>query len=319
MIKQITFQDIEIAHKRISNYIHNTPILTSTAVNDIAGAKLLFKCENFQKVGAFKFRGATNAILCLSKSQRAKGVCTHSSGNHAQALSLAAKSIGIPAYIVMPETAPKIKVAAVKSYGAKIFFCKPTLSAREEKLAEVQAQTGAEFIHPYDNANVIAGQGTAAKELLESNPEIDIIIAPVGGGGLMSGSCISSKGINSKIKIIGSEPLKANDAYKSIKTGIYTPSINPDTCADGLLTSLSDRTFKILKNNLDDIITCSEEAIFQAIRLFFERMKIVVEPSGAVPLACILEHPELFKDKNVGIIISGGNMDSQTLNNALNK
>lgn len=312
-MKNPDYTDIIEAHKRISDKIHNTPVISSELINKIAGCKILFKCENFQKVGAFKFRGATNAVLSLNDKQKEFGVCTHSSGNHAQALSLAAKNEGIPAYIVMPETAPKVKIRAVKNYDAEIFFCKPNLAAREKKLKEIQKKTNASFVHPYDNPLVIAGQATAAKELLEEYPALEIITAPIGGGGLMSGTALSANYLQPKIKIIGAEPEKADDAYRSFYRKMLIPSDNPQTIADGLLTSLSDRTFDILLKNLNEILTCSEQNIIKAMRLIYERLKIVVEPSGAVPLAVILQHPEYFKDKTCGVIISGGNVDISKL------
>lgn len=313
LIKIPQFEDIKNAHNRISSYINKTPILTSSSLNEIFGAEIFFKCENFQKVGAFKYRGATNAVQLLSKEDAKKGVATHSSGNHAAALSLAAKQLGVPAYIVMPENAPEIKKKAVAGYGAEITFCKPTLEAREETLEKVQHRTGATFIHPYNNFNVICGQGTAAKELLEEIPNLDIITAPIGGGGLMSGTAISVKSINPKIKIYGAEPLNADDAYKSFKKGELVLAGPPKTIADGLLTSLSPLTFKIISENIDDIFTAKEENIVKAMRIIWERMKIIIEPSSAVPLAAILENKLLFMDKRVGIIVSGGNVDLENL------
>jgi len=308
-----SFNDIKSAHNRIKGVINKTPIHTSKSINDILGAKLFLKCENFQKVGAFKFRGASNAIRLLSKEDAQKGVATHSSGNHAAALSLAAKQLGVPAYIVMPENAPEIKKKAVAGYGAEITFCKPTLEAREETLETVQKRTGATFIHPYDNFNIISGQGTAAKELLEENMDLDIIMAPIGGGGLMSGTAISSKSIKPGIKVYGAEPLLANDAFQSYKKGELILAGPPKTIADGLLTSLSPLTFEIIQKNVDDIFTVTEESIIEAMRMVWERMKIIIEPSSAVPIAVILENKSLFKNKQIGIIISGGNVDLEKL------
>jgi len=307
------FSDIQIAHERIKAFIHRTPVLSSKSINEILNVDLNFKCENFQKVGAFKFRGATNAVRSLSKNEVQKGVATHSSGNHAAALSLAAKQIGVPAYIVMPENAPEIKKKAVEGYGAKITFCEPTLQAREDTLNNVQKETGATFIHPYDNFNVICGQGTAAKELLEDVSDMDIIIAPIGGGGLMSGTAISSKAINPNIKIYGAEPLNADDAFRSFIEKKLILAGPPNTIADGLLTSLSPMTFQIIRENLDDIITAKEETIVKAMRMVWERMKIIIEPSSAVPLAAIMENKNLFKGKKVGLIVSGGNVDLNNL------
>lgn len=303
------FQDIVAAHERIGKFIHKTPVLTSQSINTITGAKLYFKCENFQKVGAFKFRGATNAVLSLENENAKKGVATHSSGNHAAALALAARSARIKCYVVMPENAPRIKIEAVKGYGAEITFCEPTLEARESTLAKVVEQTGAVFIHPYDNLQVICGQGTAAKEFLEEIPELDIIMAPVGGGGLLSGTAITAKSINGNIQVIAGEPANADDAYRSFKSGTLISSVKPDTIADGLLTSLSELTFDIICSNVNDIITVSEISIISAMRMIWERMKIIIEPSSAVPVAAVYENPEQFHGKKTGIILSGGNVD----------
>lgn len=303
------FQDIVAAHERIGKFIHKTPVLTSQSINTITGAKLYFKCENFQKVGAFKFRGATNAVLSLENENAKKGVATHSSGNHAAALALAARSARIKCYVVMPENAPRIKIEAVKGYGAEITFCEPTLEARESTLAKVVEQTGAVFIHPYDNLQVICGQGTAAKEFLEEIPELDIIMAPAGGGGLLSGTAITAKSINGNIQVIAGEPANADDAYRSFKSGTLISSVKPDTIADGLLTSLSELTFDIICSNVNDIITVSEISIISAMRMIWERMKIIIEPSSAVPVAAVYENPEQFHGKKTGIILSGGNVD----------
>lgn len=303
------YSDIELAHQTIHEYAHRTPVLTSSGINKIVGADLHFKCENFQKVGAFKFRGACNAVFSLSQEEMEMGVATHSSGNHAAALALAAKMRGIPAYIVMPETSPEIKKKAVAGYGAKITFCKPTLQARESTLAQVVKETGATEIHPYNNFHVIAGQGTAAKELIEDKGKFDIIIAPVGGGGLLSGTAISSKHLLPQCKVIAAEPAGADDAFRSFHGKKWVPSENPKTIADGLLTSLGERNFAIISEKVDDIVTVSEEKIVEAMRLIWERMKIIIEPSSAVPLAAILENKIDVKNKKVGIILSGGNLD----------
>jgi len=308
-----SFSDIQEAHNRIQSLIHRTPVLSSSGINEMFNCEISFKCENFQKVGAFKFRGATNAVRLLKEKDSLKGVATHSSGNHAAALALAAKQLGVPAYIVMPENAPEIKKKAVQGYGAEITFCKPTLEAREETLEIVQKRTGATFIHPYDNFNVICGQGTAAKELLDDISDLEIIIAPVGGGGLMSGTSISAKSMNPDITVYGAEPLNADDAYRSFMKGELILAGPPKTIADGLLTSLSPLTFQIIKNNLNGIFTAKEESIIIAMRIIWERMKIIVEPSSAVPLATIIENQDLFKGKKVGIIISGGNVDLNNL------
>ena len=312
-VKTPRFSDIQEAHNRIESLIHRTPVLSSSGINNILNCDLVFKCENFQKVGAFKFRGATNAVRLLNNNEAKKGVATHSSGNHAAALSLAAKQLGIPAYIVMPENAPEMKKKAVSGYGAEITFCEPTLEAREETLKVVQNRTGATFIHPYDNFNVICGQGTVAKELLEEKPDLDIIMAPVGGGGLMSGTAISARSLKPEIKIYGAEPLNADDAFRSFKKGELIPAGPPNTIADGLLTSLSPLTFQIIKEYLDGMFTAKEESIVAAMRIIWERMKIIIEPSSAVPLAAIIENKDVFEGKKVGIIISGGNVDLNNL------
>jgi threonine dehydratase len=308
-----SIENIKDAHQRIEPFIHKTPVLKSTLINELFNIELYFKCENFQKVGAFKFRGATNAVRLLTDTEAMKGVTTHSSGNHAAALSLAARQRGIPAYIVMPENAPQIKKIAVQSYGAEITYCEPTLEARERTLELVQQKTGATFIHPYNNFNVIAGQGTAAVELLDEVPFLDAVIAPVGGGGLLSGTAIATKAINPTIKVYGAEPLNADDAYRSFKKGEIIPSIKPNTIADGLLTSLGTITFQAITDNVDDIFTTKEETIILAMRLVWERMKIIIEPSAAVPLAIVIENKDFFKNKKVGIIFSGGNVDLNQL------
>ena len=305
--------DIRAAHSRIVPFVHHTPVLTSTQLNRIFGCTIYFKCENFQKVGAFKFRGATNAVLSLSPAERAKGVVTHSSGNHAAALALAAAMNGIKANIVMPSNAPDVKKNAVAGYGAEIKFCEPTLRAREETTRMIMEETGATLIHPYDNFNVVCGQGTAALELLDQINSLDIVVAPVGGGGLMSGTSTCVKGIDQDIKVIGAEPLNANDAWESLRSGTLTPSENPHTIADGLLTSLSDFTFTIIKNHVDEILTATEESIKECMMLIWERMKIIVEPSSATVLAIIKENPDFFRNKRVGVIISGGNVDLRNL------
>jgi threonine dehydratase len=304
-----TFSDIEKAHERIRPYIHHTPVLSSKSINEIVGAELFFKCENLQKVGAFKFRGACNSVFSLTPEEARNGVCTHSSGNHAAALALAARMRGIPAYIVMPENAPEIKKIAVVGYGAKITFCTPTLEARESTLKKVAAETGATEIHPYNYFNVICGQGTAAKELIEEIGHLDIVMAPVGGGGLLSGTAISAKTLLPNVKVVAAEPAGADDAFRSFYSKTLHPSIAPKTIADGLLTSLGSLTFPIILNNVDQIVTVSEEKIVEAMRMIWERMKIIIEPSSAVPLAAILENKVNVKGKKVGIILSGGNVD----------
>ncbi len=305
--------DINEAHDRIKPFIHRTPILTSRQLNRIFGCELFFKCENFQKVGAFKFRGAANAVLLLSEEEKKRGVVTHSSGNHAAALSLAARMSGIKAYIVMPENAPDVKKNAVASYGAEITFCKPTLQSREETAIRIIEETGATLIHPYDNFNVICGQGTASLELLQDYPGLDIIVAPIGGGGLISGTSTAVKACGGGVKVIGAEPLNANDAYISFTTGNLTHSVNPVTVADGLLTSLSELTFSIIRKNVDQIFTAGEESIIKCMLLVWERMKIIIEPSSATVLAIIMENPEYFSGRKTGLIISGGNVDFRKL------
>lgn len=304
-----TFADIEKAHERIRPYIHRTPVMTSKSINEIVGAELFFKCENLQKVGAFKFRGACNSVFSLSEEEARNGVCTHSSGNHAAALALAARMRGIPAYIVMPENAPQIKKVAVAGYGAQITFCEPTLVARESTLKQVAEQTGATEIHPYNYFNVICGQGTAAKELIEETGILDVLMAPVGGGGLLSGTALSTKALLPGARVIAAEPAGADDAFRSYYSKTLHPSVAPKTIADGLLTSLGSITFDLILNNVDQIATVSEEGIVAAMRMIWERMKIIVEPSSAVPLAAILENKVDVKGQKVGIILSGGNVD----------
>ena len=287
--------------------------MKSQKLNELFNCELFFKCENFQKVGAFKFRGASNAVLHLSPEEKLRGVVTHSSGNHAAALALAARMNGIKANIVMPENAPVVKKNAVAGYGAEITYCKPTLKAREETTRMIMEETGATLIHPYDNFNVICGQGTAALELLEERGDLEIVIAPVGGGGLLSGTSTCVKGINKNIQVVGAEPINANDAYISFTTGILTPSVNPQTVADGLLTSLSELTFSVIRKNVDKILTAKEESIIECMLLVWERMKIIIEPSSATVLAIVKENPDLFRGKKIGLIISGGNVDFRKL------
>ncbi len=308
-----SFGDIEKAHQQIKQHIHRTPVLTSSAIDSIVGATCFFKCENFQKVGAFKFRGATNAVISLDDSSAQKGVATHSSGNHAAALALAAANRGIPAHIVMPDNSPEIKKKAVGGYGGKITYCEPSLKARENTLEHLVKETGATFIHPYDNFYIIAGQGTAALELLHEVSDLDSLIVPVGGGGLLSGSAISASYLQPTLKIIAAEPKGADDAWQSFRSGSIIPSEKPKTIADGLLTSLSERTFEVIQNHVTDIITVGEESIVAAMRLIWERMKIIVEPSAAVTLALILENKPVFKNKRTGCILSGGNVDLNRL------
>ena len=304
-----TFEQVQKAYLKIREKVHRTPVLSSQKVNERAGGELHFKCENFQKVGAFKFRGATHAIGELSDEDAQNGVATHSSGNHAQAVALAAKKRGIPAYIVMPENAPKVKVNAVRDYGADITFSESTQEGREATLKKVVDDTGATFIHPYDNPDIIMGQGSAAVELLEDRPGLDILLAPIGGGGLMSGSAIAASGISPETEVIGTEPEVANDAYLSFKTGKRHPVQSTDTVADGLRTSLSDLTFACIQKHVDDIVTVTEDEIVEAMRFIWERMKIIIEPSCAVPVAAVFNGKVDVKGKKVGIIITGGNID----------
>ncbi|WP_066630064.1 pyridoxal-phosphate dependent enzyme [Labilibacter marinus] len=313
MIDLPTFSDVEDAFIRIQPYIHITPVLTNTAINKMTGADIYFKCENFQKVGAFKFRGACNAVFSLSDEEAAKGVATHSSGNHAAALALAAKLKETHAYIVMPKNAPGVKKRAVGSYGGVITFCEPTLKDREETLDKIIGESGAAMIHPYNQKEIIAGQGTCALEFMEQQNDLEAIVAPVGGGGLLSGTAITAKYLNPEIEIIGAEPDGADDAYRSLKNNERMPMTNPNTIADGLLTALGDHTFEAITKNVDAIITTSDESIIKAMRLIWERMKIVVEPSSAVALAIILDNKEAFKGKRVGVILTGGNVDMEKL------
>ncbi len=305
--------DIKAAANRISPWVHYTPVLSSQTFNKRFETQLFFKCENFQKVGAFKSRGAVNAVFSMEQARAEKGVATHSSGNHAQALARAAALRNIPAYIVMPENAPKVKVAAVKGYRGQITFCKPTLEARETTLKKVIAETGATEVHPYDNLQVITGQATAALELIEEKHDLDLILCPVGGGGLLSGTALSTHYFSPKTRVVACEPAGADDAYRSFVSGKRVLSVNPQTIADGLLTSLGYFTFPIMQQFVDDVVTVEEESIIEAMRLIFERMKIVIEPSSAVPFAAILENKVNVKGKKVGVIISGGNVDLEKL------
>lgn len=304
-----TLTDIRQAAERIGPYAHRTPVATCTALNNRTGAQVFLKCENLQRVGAFKFRGACNAVFSLSNEEAKAGVATHSSGNHAQALALAAGLRGIPAFIVMPDNAPAVKKAAVAGYGGQITFCEPTLAAREATLANIVGQTGAALVHPYDDYRVISGQGTAALELLEEIADLDLVIAPVGGGGLLSGTAIAATGLSPKIRVIAAEPEQADDAYRSLQAGRIIPSENPQTIADGLLTSLGDLTFPIIQKQVEQIVTVSEAAIIEAMRYAWERTKLIIEPSAAVPLGMLMESKISFEGLRIGIILSGGNVD----------
>ncbi len=304
----ITAQSILEAHERIKPYVLRTPILTSDELNELTGVEVFLKCENLQKVGAFKARGATNAVLQLSDSARARGVATHSSGNHAQALARAAKMLNIPSYIVMPRTAPEIKKAGVHRYGGEIFECEPTLDAREKTLGGVIEKTGATEIHPFNNYDVMTGQATAAKELLDDVADLDVIMAPVGGGGLLSGAALAAKFFSPKTRVIAGEPAGADDTYRSLQSGKIEPS-QSNTIADGLLTTLGDKTFAIIRENVKEVITVTDEEIISAMRLAWEKLKIIVEPSGVVPLAALVKAADKFRSQRVGIILSGGNVD----------
>jgi threonine dehydratase len=308
-----TLQDIQHASERIKPYVHRTPVLTNQSLDRRVGAQVYLKCENLQKVGAFKFRGACNAVYSLSDEEVARGVVTHSSGNHAQALALAARLRGIPAYIVMPDNAPQVKKDAVAGYGGRITFCEPTLEVRESTMERIRLETGATVVHPYNDERVIAGQGTAALELLDSIPDLDAIIAPVGGGGLLSGTSIAAKGLKPNIRIIAAEPEMADDAYRSMKEGRITPSVNPNTIADGLLTSLGTLTFPIIQQKVEQIATVSERGIIEAMRFVWERAKIIIEPSAAVAVGVLWEGKIDLTGLRVGIILSGGNVDLNKL------
>ncbi len=309
----VTLDEIRQAAGRIHPYIHRTPVLTNESLNTNTGAQVFLKCENMQKVGAFKFRGACNAVFSLTEEEATRGVCTHSSGNHAQALALAAKMRGIPAYIVMPENAPSVKKNAVASYGGQITFCAPTLEAREATLKQIYERIGANVVHPYNDERVIAGQGTAALELLEEVPDLDMILAPVGGGGLLSGTSIAAAETKKDIRILGGEPEMADDAYRSVQSGIIVPSINPKTIADGLLTSLGSLTFPIIQERVEQIVTVSEEGILEAMKFIWERAKIIIEPSAAVAVGVLWEKKIDLTGSRVGVILSGGNVDLDKL------
>ena len=312
--KQIpTYEDVVAAHDRIRPYIHRTPVLTSSYFNELTGAELFFKCENFQKAGAFKVRGACNAVFGLPDDMLEKGVATHSSGNHALSLSYAAGRRGIPCQVVMPRTAPEAKKAAVRGYGGIITECEPSTSSREEVFAQVEAETGAEFVHPYNDPRVIAGQGTCSRELMEQTDGLDAVIAPIGGGGMVSGTCLTLSNIAPEVEIYAAEPEQADDAYRSFKAGHIIADDAPQTIADGLKVPLKDLTWHFVKNHVTDILTASEDEIIDAMKLTWQRMKIVMEASCAVPMATILKNPEVFRGKRVGVVITGGNVDLDKL------
>ncbi len=307
------FEDMLAAHERIKPYIHRTPVLTSEFMNKLSGAELFFKCENFQKAGAFKVRGACNAVFGLSEEDAARGVATHSSGNHALSLSYAAGRRGIPCHVVMPRTAPQAKKDAVRGYGGIITECEPSTSSREEVFARVEAETGAEFVHPYNDPRVIAGQGTCSREFMEQVEGLDAVVAPIGGGGMISGTCLTLSNIAPHVEIYAAEPEQADDAYRSFKAGHIIADDAPNTVADGLKVPLKDLTWHFVSNHVTDILTATEQEIIDAMKLTWARMKIVIEPSCAVPLAVILKYPEVFRGKRVGVIVTGGNVDLDKL------
>ena len=304
-----TLEDMLVAHERIKPHIHRTPVLTSSFLNELTGAELFFKCENFQKAGAFKVRGASNAVFGLDEETAKAGVATHSSGNHALSLSYAAGRRGIPCHVVMPRTAPQAKKDAVRGYGGIITECEPSTSSREAVFAEVEARTGAEFVHPYNDPRVIAGQGTCSKELMEQTDGLDAVVAPIGGGGMVSGTCLTLSNLAPEVKIFAAEPEQADDAARSFKAGHIIADDAPETVADGLKVPLKELTWHFVSNHVTDILTASEQEIVDAMRLIWARMKIVMEPSSAVPMATILKNRDVFAGKRVGIIITGGNVD----------
>lgn len=305
----LTLRDVLAAHDRIKHETHKTPVMTSGTVDRMTQCNVFFKCENFQRAGAFKFRGAFNAVSQLSNDEKRRGVITHSSGNHAQALALASSILGVKAVVVMPRNSSRVKVDATKGYGAEVVLCEPTLESRTETAQKLIDEHGYVMIHPYNNTRVIAGAGTAALELIQEVGPLDYVLAPVGGGGLLSGTAIATKGLCPRAKVIGAEPKNADDAYRSFKTRTLHPSVNPRTIADGLRTSLGDITFEIILEKVDDIVTVSETDIHAAMRILWERMKLVVEPSAAVPLAALLTIRDQIKGQRTGVILSGGNVD----------
>ncbi|MBX2882396.1 MAG: pyridoxal-phosphate dependent enzyme [Granulosicoccus sp.] len=305
--------DVKSAHARIEPYIHRTPILTSAYLNQLTGAELYFKCENFQKAGAFKVRGATNAVFSLTDEQAKNGVATHSSGNHALSLSYAAGCRGIPCTVVMPRTAPQVKKDAVRGYGGVIVECEPSTSSREATFAEVVKKTGAEFVHPYNDIRVITGQATCSLELIEDMPDLDAVVAPIGGGGMISGTCLTLSNLAPAVSIYAAEPEQADDAYRSFKAGHIIADDEPHTVADGLKVPLKENTWHFVSNHVSDIQTASEKEIIDAMTLTWQRMKIVIEPSCSVPLAVILKNPDVYRNKRVGVIITGGNVDLNKL------
>ena len=309
----ISFKEIQDAHNRIQPFIHRTPVLTNSSLNEMTGADLYFKCENFQKVGAFKIRGATNTVLQLSENELSRGVVTASSGNHGAALAMAVSKLGGKTQVVMPNNTPKIKVNNVERNGGKIIWCEPNQSSREKTLKTVLEESGGVLVHPYNNERIIAGQGTAAKELLEDYPDLDCIVSPVSGGGLLSGSIISAKSLNFDIQVFGAEPKEADDAFRSLKMGNIQSNETTNTICDGLRAQIGSITFPIIQEKVDRIITVSEKEIIESMKLIWERMKIIVEPSSTITLGAVLNEKELFNGKKVGLILSGGNVDLSTL------
>ena len=308
-----TWEDVVEAHARIAPHIHRTPVLTSSYLNALTGADLFFKCENFQKAGAFKVRGASNAVFGLRDDQLARGVATHSSGNHALSLSYAAGRRGIPCTVVMPRTAPQAKKDAVRGYGGVIVECEPSTTSREAVFAQVQARTGADFVHPYNDPRVIAGQATCSRELLEQVQGLDAVVAPIGGGGMISGTCLTVSSVAPGVKVYAAEPLNADDAARSFRAGHIIADDAPETVADGLKVPLKELTWHFVKTYAADVLTATEDEIIEAMKLTWTRMKIVIEPSCAVPLAVILKNPEVFRGRRVGVIITGGNVDLDKL------
>jgi|TARA_B110000211_G_scaffold234699_1_gene305702 threonine dehydratase len=308
-----TYNDVLIAHKRIKPYIHQTPVLTSRFLNDLTGAELFFKCENLQRAGAFKARGASNAVFSLTEKESFSGVATHSSGNHALSLSYAAGQRGIPVTVVMPYTSPQAKKDAVRGYGGTIIECEPSASSRESVFADVLANSGADFVHPYNDPRVIAGQATCSKELLSQVTGLDAIIAPIGGGGMISGTCLTTSNINPKIKVYAAAPLNADDTARSFRAGYIISDDAPETIADGLKMPLRDLTWHFVSNHVENVFTATEDEITNAMKLIWSRMKILIEPSSAVPLATILKNPDVFRGMRLGVIITGGNVDLNKL------
>lgn len=308
-----TYDDMLAARVRIAPYVHRTPVLTSRMLNEISGAELFFKCENLQKAGAFKARGASNAVFGLSDDQAARGVATHSSGNHGTCLSYAAGRRGIPCTVVMPRTAPQAKKDAVRGYGGRVVECEPSTTSREAVFAEVVAETGAEFVHPYNDPRVIAGQATCSAEMIEQVDNLDMVVAPIGGGGMISGTCLTLSTLAPTVRIYAAEPAQADDAMRSFKAGHIIADDAPETIADGLKVPLKELTWHFVRDHVTDILTASEDEIVDAMKLIWKRMKIVMEPSSAVPLAIILKNRDIFAGKRVGIIITGGNVDLDKL------